>query len=323
MQFTNLNIYSILIFLFFLLLAIILLIFYSRRYKKNSKIYYLLYKKKSFKNYFLVNLSLFLAIFILLFWIFWIKYKTNKKNFSAKWLDIVFVLDVSKSMNAIDMNWTTRLWFAKNMIKNYIAKHNYNRYWLIIFSWDAMSIAPLTTDYSIFLSFLDSVNYKNLYSLWTNFYKWLKLAFDRFWKDNTNPKAIIFISDWADKDTKIKWEKIKKLKSNNIFLWVVWVWTTSWAKILESYDIFWDPIYTQYKQKDVIVKLNEENLKKLAKIFDWEYYSSLNHIDKNLDLLEKKVIMNKNSKNFLDFTRFLILFSFFFFIIYLFFSKWK
>ncbi len=310
------------LFIFLTLVIIILFFYYSKNFLKNKKEFELLYKQKKFKNYFFRNFFLFLSLFVLFFWFLDIKYTSKQKLKKVKWLDVVFVLDVSKSMNTIDYNWKTRLEFAKNMIKKYIQKHNYNRYSLVIFAWKAMWISPLTTDYWLFLNFLDSVDYKNFYRQWTDFTKALKLAINRFSKDNNKAKLIIFISDWWDKDEKIDVDELKKLKKDDIYFAFVWVGTKKGWKIFEWFDTFWEPVFKKYNGEEVVLKINEKNLEKLAWIFGGKYFSSLDNIEKNLDNVEKKVFELKES-NKQDILRILMLISFFFFILYLIFSRWK
>jgi hypothetical protein len=72
----------------------------------------------------------------------------------------------------------------------------------------------------------------------------------------------------------------------------------------------------------VISKLNETNLKKIAKIFSGQYikldkYSDINKFLKQIDKIDKKVIENNNSTNQIDTIRLLSFISFIFFMLYL------
>jgi hypothetical protein len=325
MLFTNFNFFSILIFFISFFIILYIFLYFLKKYKEQQKNFFLLYKNKKFKLFFLKLFLIFFSIFILFFNIFWIKYWQWSSNKNIKWLDIVFILDVSKSMNVADINWKTRLEYSKNMIKNYIKNHNYNRYWLIIFSWNALAISPLTTNYPFFLSFLDSVNYKNLTQQWTNFYEAFDFAIKRFLTNSKNPKTIVFISDWWD-TTKIDLKNLnKEVKKKNILVEVIWIWTKKWGKIPNWYNINWEQDFVIYNWDYIISKLNEKNLKKIASFFNWDYFSNLDNIDRKLDLIEKKTILNHNTKYKKDFTKILIIISFFFFLFSLFIinKKWN
>jgi dipeptide/tripeptide permease len=102
MQFTNLNIYSFSIFFLIFGLIIFLLIKKNNKRKKIEKKYKNLFENN--KKNFLAEIFLAISLIILLFSIFAIKISTKKNINNTKGLDIVFVLDVSKSMNTIDID---------------------------------------------------------------------------------------------------------------------------------------------------------------------------------------------------------------------------
>ncbi len=123
-----------------------------------KKKYKLLFKKWSTIKYIFLALS----FIILSLWIFDIKWWEKTTKTESKWIDIVFVLDVSKSMNALDFHDNnylySRLTATKSMISNFVSNHPNDRVGLIIFAGDAHSISPLTLDHDTFLTFLDSVD---------------------------------------------------------------------------------------------------------------------------------------------------------------------
>ncbi|MDQ7022058.1 MAG: hypothetical protein Q9M97_00735 [Candidatus Gracilibacteria bacterium] len=135
MHFTNINIFSISI---FIIIIIIISFFAYKKYftqiEFNNK-YSLI---SSSKYFYLKYLFLFLSLIIILFSIFGIKYGTDKNNGINNGIDIMFVLDVSKSMNVsdiLDTNYAyTRLNISKISISDYIIKHPENRYGLVIFA---------------------------------------------------------------------------------------------------------------------------------------------------------------------------------------------
>jgi len=320
MQFTNINIFSILIFIIlFWFIAFLAYIKYLSQTSFNNKFKLL----KSSRNFFIKYVFLFLAVIVLLFSILWIKYWTNNESVWSEWIDVMFVLDVSKSMNVADINdghyRYTRLDIAKKAIWDYIVKHDNNRYWLVIFAWDAISTIPLTSDYNLFLTMLSWVDYRNLTVQGSDFKKALDLAINRFVWDKDRSKAIVFISDWWD-----VWDKIEvpdNIKKDIVY-YVVWVWTESGGKIMKWVDVFWRPIYQKYKWQYVISKLNSDNLEKLASLLNWEYFKledvwDLKKLDKELSKLKTKAIKKKNSKELNNFSRNLAIFSLIFFMIFL------
>lgn len=320
MQFTNLNIFSFLIFIIFL--WIIAFLAYQKYFlqKEFNKKFDLIASKN---NFYLKYIFLILSFFVILFGIFWIKYWEQKNISANKWIDMMFVLDVSKSMNVADIrdsNYSyTRLQVAKKAIWDYVAKHPENRYWLVIFAWDAISTIPLTTDSNLFLTMLSGVDYRNLTVQWSDFEKALRLWVNRFIWDKNRSKALVFISDWWD-----YWDNtnIDISDKKNIAFSVVWVWTEKWWKIILGQDAFWRMKYQRYKWQYVISKLNLNNLKEIANKLDANFIklnevSDIFALEKQFSSLEKKAYKKLNSWNLADFSRNLTIFSFILFLIFL------
>lgn len=325
MEFTNFDIFRLIIFV--IIFLFIVFIFYIKII--NQKIFNNNFKLMSSNKYFYIKyifLALsFFSIFITIFWIKWQGSETNNEN---KWIDIVFVLDVSKSMNVADIKDNnsayTRLDVIKDSISKYITLNTENRYSLVIFAWDAISTMPLTFDHDIFLSFLQTVDYRNLITQWSDFKKAFELWIDRFEEWNDRSKALVFISDWWDKEDSLTKNDIYNItrEKDNISYFVVWVWTEAWWKIIKGRDVFWNISYQTHNNQYVISKINTLNLLNISKYLDWEYFQignvddllKLNSYIKNLE--KKALIINWNSsKN--DMWRLFSIIWFFFFVLFL------
>ena len=64
--------------------------------------------------------------------------------------DIMFALDVSTSMKALDFQPNNRLDAAKKVIKQFVRTRKNDRLGLIFFAHNSFLQVPLTTDYSVF-----------------------------------------------------------------------------------------------------------------------------------------------------------------------------
>jgi hypothetical protein len=208
---------------------------------------------------------------------------------------------------------------AKKAIWDYVVKNENNRYWLVIFAWDAISTIPLTTDHDLFLTMLSWVDYRNLTVQGSDFQKAIDLWINRFIWDKDRSKALVFISDWWDNWDKINlnWNYLK-----NIAYFVVWVWTKQGWKIIKWSDAFGRPIYQRYKWEYVISKLNLDNLENItsklnADLFKLKNIWDLEKINSKLEKLEKKAITKNNLNNLNSYSRNLTIFSLIFFIIFL------
>ena len=327
MQLDNLNITSILIFLTIIISSSFLIFLFFKKREKLKKKYFLLFNQKN--SFYFKYIYLLLSLIIILFWIFEIKYWEKEQKTKVNWIDIVFVLDVSKSMNALDFTDSgyhiSRLNFSKTLIADYVLKNTENRYSLVIFAWDAISISPLTTDSSIFLTFLENVDYRNLSKQWTNLEKAMLLGVNRLNKGSSEEKrakALILLSDWWDFWEKIDFDYIEGILTKDITNFIIWIWKTIWAKIPIGQDYFWNIKYQTFKWIQVITKLNEENLKKISTVVGWDYVkaddiSDLERISYKINTLEKKAIFKTEWKNKKDFWRILSILSMLFFLLYL------
>lgn len=74
-------------------------------------------------------------------------------------IDIMLVLDISGSMQAEDFKPDNRLAVAKNVIRNFIKGRRGDRIGLVVFSRQAFTQCPLTTDYNLLQRFLDEVDF--------------------------------------------------------------------------------------------------------------------------------------------------------------------
>lgn len=312
------------IFWFFLVL-LILVYFYALIFYKNFK-YKTFYKFQDSLNYkknntisLIAYLFLFLSVLTLALVVFFTDYKNIKHDKSSK-TNIVFLLDVSKSMKAMDYNDSTksisRLDTAKNFIKNFVESNSDFSYGLSVFAWETVWVAPIMDDLDMFLTFLSWVDENNVSKQWTDIYQAISWALNRFLVlENKNSKNIlVLLSDWWDSPIWNNLSEIKaKMKENNIDFYVVWIWTAKWAYIPEKVDVSWEITYKMYNSKKVLVKLDENSLKDVATRLDWKYFSLKSYAD-NLD-----IISSKNSIINLNFTKnmYLIILSFIYFILYI------
>jgi len=325
MELTNLNFTTFLIFISLLwLLFFVWYKTYIKQLQFNNK-----FKLLSTSEFFYVKyIFLVLSFFIILLSIFWFKGGEKSSVNQNSWVDMMFVVDVSKSMNVADItDWNysyTRLDSVKESITKFVTSHTQDRFWLVVFAWDAVSTVPLTIDHDLFLTFLQSVDYRNLVKQWSDFEKALSLWVERFNYSDNRSKAIIFISDWWDQEDKINFDNIKQIskKVKWINYYVVWIWTNVGWKIINWIDVFWWYNYETYNWEYVISKINKTNLKNIASAVNWQYYNvsdvwDLSGLNKYINKLEKSVISTDINWVKSDLWRLLAMISFLFFIMFL------
>ena len=295
----------------YLIILIFILGFFGyhwfKKEKNNTK--KLFYKnnwnKKNVKNIISIKLFfVFLGLFLLLFSLWRPRWGFENQNLNTNGLDLVFTVDVSKSMNALDFSkdnrMISRLDATKILIKDFIKDRKNDRISLVEFAGEAFVSSPLTLDYSVFLNFLDSISSDDLAKQGTNLEEALEISISRLEiKENKKrTRAIILFSDGDQTlDTKVK-KLAQKAKEKNIPIYTVGIGSEKGMPIPEEIDSWGNIKYKHYKGKTVIAKLNPEPLKEIATITNGEYFhaenfSDLFELDSKLKSLPK-TILNKN-----------------------------
>jgi len=81
----------------------------------------------------------------------------NDKRF-VEGIDIMLVLDVSDSMQALDFH-PNRLEKAKEVVKQFIKGRSNDQIGLVIFAKDTFTLCPLTQDYNALATFVDNIKF--------------------------------------------------------------------------------------------------------------------------------------------------------------------
>jgi Ca-activated chloride channel homolog len=81
----------------------------------------------------------------------------REEDIKADGIDIILAMDVSSSMLAQDFK-PDRLAASKEVAKNFVGRREFDRIGLVIFSAEAFTQCPLTTDHDMLNNFLDNIN---------------------------------------------------------------------------------------------------------------------------------------------------------------------
>ena len=253
MIFTNIHTFSI-------LMCILLLCIWG---------YFLLtiYRKQKNKISVIFLWSIFLLLLISLLWPRgWVS--TTHQNYI--WSNIVFLVDVSTSMDALDFDSQsdTRLDIAKYTISQFIESHPNNKYALDVFAGDSVKLLPFTNDQSIYQTVLSGVSQSNVWAPWTDIIWALQTSISHFSSDDAG--LIVMLTDWWDGPIEWIWELKDMLEDKNIELLVVWVWSEKWSYIPTGTDLFGRTLYKTYNGEKVITRLNNDELQSISKGL-WTY----------------------------------------------------
>jgi Ca-activated chloride channel family protein len=117
--------------------------------------------------------------------------KTNQKL-----NNVIFMLDVSNSMNAEDIN-PNRLNEAKNLIINTMQKMKSDKIGIVIFAGEATSIMPLTTDYTSAETYINAIETNSMQIQGTDFLKAMQAAVKNVSK---GARMVVLLSDGEDNE---------------------------------------------------------------------------------------------------------------------------
>lgn len=109
-------------------------------------------------------------------------------------IDIMIALDVSQSMEIEDFT-PNRLSAAKKVARDFIEGRIQDRIGLVIFSGDAYSLAPLSTDYKLLYAYLEMIDFSMIETKGTAIGSALAVSINRMRESTTKSKVCILISD--------------------------------------------------------------------------------------------------------------------------------
>ena len=126
------------------------------------------------------------------------KMGTKMEKVKRQGIDIVFAIDVSKSMLAEDVA-PNRLEKSKQIVSQLINQLGSDRIGIIAYSGSAFPVLPMTSDYGVAKMFLQTMNPGMISSQGTSIDQAIDLAANNFFdkKDKTN-KLLVIISDGED-----------------------------------------------------------------------------------------------------------------------------
>src|SRR5687768_5718961 len=121
--------------------------------------------------------------------------KTNEKvEQFTEGIDIMIAMDISQSMQIEDFQ-PNRLEAAKQVGLDFIQGRLQDRIGLVVFSGDAFSLAPLTTDYDLLRSYVRDINFEMIDNRGTAIGSALAVVTNRMRESETKSKVCILLSD--------------------------------------------------------------------------------------------------------------------------------
>jgi Ca-activated chloride channel homolog len=213
----------------------------------------------------------------------------TKGTVKATGKDIFLLIDVSKSMDATDVQ-PSRIEKAKFEISRFTNHFDKDRVGIIVFSEDAFVLSPLTFDRNAIDLFIPKISTNLLPSGGTNFNPALELALDKLLKTKypNQSKAIVLISDGENFGSFDK-NLYDKIKQNNINFFAVGVGTTNGITIRDG-----NTFKKDINGNIIVTKLEANLMRKICQITKGKYLE-INSISGSLNDLITEVEQIKSS----------------------------
>jgi len=181
---------------------------------------------------------------------------------TAEGLDILFAVDLSKSMLAQDVK-PDRLSYTKQEIRDFVERLKGDRVGLIGFAGDAFLFCPLSADYSGFSLALDNTTVGSVPRGGTHIASAVKEAVKTFSWALTEQKILILISDGEETEGDAK-EAAEAAKKADIEIDCIGIGTPEGAAVDYTNENDEKITLKDENGNTVISKLGEETLKMIA-----------------------------------------------------------
>ena len=212
----------------------------------------------------------------------------SKKEIKSIGKDIMICVDLSKSMDAFDIQ-PTRLEKVKNELKKLVAAFNSDRVGLIIFGSEAFMQCPLTYDQNALNLFIETMNTGLVPVGGTDFGPPLRMAMDKLTDNDeqvseTKSKVIILISDGEDfgKETE---DVVSDIENEDIRLFTLGVGTEKGGNIYAG-----NGVKNDREGNPVVTKLNSRSLRSIADKTGGQYFEineNRNDVSRLINTIER------------------------------------
>ena len=317
------------LYLLFVIPILVVLFLYVQYWKRKKQLAFgdldLIKKLSPQKSVFKPILKLIVLLLVLVCLIIALvnpKMGTKIETVKRDGIDIVFAIDVSKSMLAEDVV-PNRLEKSKQLVSQIINQLGSDRIGIIAYSGSAFPVLPITTDYGVAKMFLQSMNPNIISSQGTSLDEAINMASTTFFdkKDKTN-KLLILISDGEDHSENAE-DAAEEAKKLGLKIITIGVGTEKGGPIPLKRNGIVESFQKDQNGQVVVTKRNADILQKIGKnskgyVDGNNTKTVLNFVKNALDNIQKTEFEGTQMANFqsqfqwfLGFGFFLLLFDVF------------
>lgn len=233
------------------------------------------------------------------------KIGTKLETVKREGVDIVFAVDVSKSMLAEDIA-PNRLEKAKRLVSEIINQLASDRIGIIAYAGQAYPQLPITTDYGAAKMFLQNMNTDMLTSQGTAIDAAIELATTYYDDEDQTNRVLFIISDGEDHSEGSALDAVEEAIEEGIRIYTIGVGKTKGAPIPIKRNGVVESLKKDNQGEVVITKLNEEVLVDIADDGNGEYIDgsntdeAVNYIKEQLLQMDKKEFEAKQFAEYKD-----------------------
>lgn len=210
--------------------------------------------------------------------------------------DIMVVLDVSGSMEALDFQPKNRIEAAKLVIKDFIKGRTSDRLGLVFFAHDSFLQVPLTTDYDVYHELLSRLK-TGVIDDGTAIGNGVGLALSRLESSKAKSRIVILLTDGDNNAGNLSPETAAEIaEKEGIKIYSILIGTDKPVKFPAGKDFFGRQSFQTIK-----MKTNPDLLKMMAETSNGKFYQSISTKDlqkafKDIDSLEKSPVPSRKLK---------------------------
>lgn len=217
-----------------------------------------------------------------------------EKTIKKRGRDLIFVVDVSRSMLAEDLK-PNRLGRAKQIISDVLKILEGDRVGLLVFAGSTAVKAPLTLDYNYFLNVLDKISPDDISRGGSLLGDAIRTVSDKLFYDQDNKyRDIIIITDGEDHES-FPVEAAKAAAKRGIRIHTVGLGDPEGANIplrqSGSYSLL------KYKNETIKSRLDEETLKRVAEVTEGVFIPVRTNLVDLAELYQKYIAVSEKRES--------------------------
>ena len=232
------------------------------------------------------------------------KMGTKIETVKREGIDIVFAIDVSKSMLAEDVA-PSRLEKSKQLVMQLINQLGADRIGIVAYAGSAYPVLPITTDYSVAKMFLQSMNTDMVSSQGTAINEAIELAAGYFNQEEQTARLLVLVSDGEDHSEDAK-DAAENAAENGMKIITIGVGTPKGGPIPIKSNGIVKSFLKDSNDEVVVTKMDEEELKNIALATSGVYINGsstkqvVDEFKKELDEIEKKEYETQKVSDYKD-----------------------